>query len=72
MISVRLCSREEVETRLGKLGCKPTGTVLKTAELWVTRKGHYFFVPCEGPDKRCDELTLNAIEDEIRELGHDR
>ena len=54
------------------MGCTPIGTVLKTAELWVTRKGHYFFVPFEGPDKRCDEFTLSAIEDEIRDLGHDQ
>ena len=55
-----MCSRKQVEGRLRQLGCEPTGETLETSELWVVRD-YYFLVPCEGPDKRCDEYTLNAI-----------
>jgi hypothetical protein len=68
MIAVRLYSRAHVKRTLTKLGCEPTGEVLQTAEQWRTRGGHHFFVPTEGPDKRCDEYTLGAIVAELMDL----
>lgn len=68
MISVPLSPRTEVERRLGALNCKPVkGGRLETGELWVTDKGKYFIVPCEGPDRRCDTWTLDAIEHWLRQ-----
>ena len=65
MIAVPLCPREEVERRLGALGCSPVGGDLETGELWVTQGGHHFIVPCDGPYRVCDAWTLDAIEREI-------
>ena len=74
MPPVRLLPREFVEEELRKLGCEPLDEPrLKTAQFWKTPWGHHFLVPEFGPDRRCDEYTLQRVLADItasRPLSH--
>lgn len=39
---------------------------LKTAGMWMTRKGFHFTVPQEGPDKQCSQYEFDRILEEIK------
>jgi hypothetical protein len=65
-MAVRLFPQDFVQSELHKRGCsyvKEYGT----AALWKTRRGVYFTVPQEGPDKRTDEYTLSRLLEEIEQ-----
>ncbi len=68
MIALRLFSREEVERKLWRHKCIKVREY-ETAALWKTKNGFFFTVPQFGPDKRCDQLTLESILEDIKRHG---
>lgn len=67
MIAVRLYPREAWEAILREIPSRPLEGKgpLNTAEWWVTEWGFLFTVPVEGPDDRCDEMSLRQLLDQI-------
>ena len=67
MIAVRLYAREAWEAILRDLECRPLEGKgqLNTAEWWITKWEFLFTVPVDGPDDRCDEMSLARVLDQI-------
>lgn len=69
-MAVRLYKRTDWELRLRQLGCKPDGDApnLKTAEIWKTKNGDAFTVPCEYTG-HCGEYELARVMLDLVKLG---